>query len=120
MAALRFIYFDLDLQNIDASREEVIERLRQLPVTFVWVRDSGSGNLHVELEIKDPPPRGTPEYDRVAAVWKRLAEKLAADTAPTHPAALIRYVGTHDTKNGRNGQCHRIVERRRAGGRDRT
>ena len=108
VAALQFIYFDLDLQNIEASREEVIERLRQLPIKFVWVRDSGSGNLHVGIEIKDPPPRETPEYDRVAAVWKRLAEKLAADPAPVHPAALIRRVGTHNKKNGGHGLCHQL------------
>ena len=108
LRALRFIYFDLDLQNIEASREEVIERLRQLPIEFVWVRDSGSGNLHVGIEIKDPPPRETPEYDRVAAVWKRLAEKLAADPAPVHPAALIRRVGTHNKKGGGHGLCHQL------------
>jgi len=105
---LQFIYFDLDLQNIEASRDEVIERLRNLPVEFVWVRDSGSGNLHVGIEIKDAPVRGTPEYERVVAVWKRLAEKLAADPAPVHPAALIRCVGTHNKKNGGNGLCHAL------------
>ena len=35
-------------------------------------------------------------------------EKLAADPAPAHPAALIRHVGTHNTKNGSNGLCHQI------------
>jgi RecA-family ATPase len=108
VAQLQFIYFDLDLQNIEASRDEVIERLRNLPVEFVWVRDSGSGNLHVGIEIKDAPVRGTPEYERVVAVWKRLAEKLAADPAPVHPAALIRCVGTHNKKNGGNGLCHAL------------
>ena len=106
VAQLQFIYFDLDLQNIDASRDEVIRRLRNLPVEFVWVRDSGSGNLHVGIEIKDAPMRDTSEYERVVAVWKRLAEKLAADPAPVHPAALIRCVGTHNKKNGGNGLCH--------------
>jgi hypothetical protein len=113
VAQLQFIYFDLDLQNIEASREQVIERLQNLPVEFVWVRDSGSGNLHVGIEIKDPPPRGTPEYERVVAVWKRLAEKLAADPAPVHPCALIRCVGTHNTKNGGNGLCYPLWEWRR-------
>jgi AAA domain len=108
VAALQFIYFDLDLVNIDATREQVIDRLHQLPVEFIWVRDSGSGNLHVGVEIKDPPLRDTPEYDRVVAVWKRLAEKLAADPAPVHPAALIRRVGTHNKKNGGNGLCHAL------------
>jgi hypothetical protein len=106
VAALQFIYFDLDIQNIDATREQVLDRLRQLPVEFVWVRDSGSGNLHVGIEIKDPPLRDTPEYDRVVAVWKRLAVKFAADPAPVHPAALIRKVGTRNKKNGGNGVCH--------------
>ena len=74
VAALRFIYFDLDLQNIDASREEVIERLRQLPVTFVWVRDSGSGNLHVGLEIEDPRlavHRNTIALPRYGSGWPK-------------------------------------------------
>jgi RecA-family ATPase len=105
VAELRFIYFDLDLQNIDASRDEVIRRLQQLPFEFTWVRDSGSGNLHVGIEVKDPPLRGTKGYDRAVAVWKRLVEKLAADPAPAHPAALIRRVGTHNKKNGGHGLC---------------
>jgi RecA-family ATPase len=108
VAQLQFIYFDLDLQHIEASRDEVIERLQTLPVAFVWVRDSGSGNLHVGIEIKDAPARDTPEYDRVVAVWKRLAEKLAADPTPVHPAALIRCVGTHNSKNGNNGLCRAL------------
>ena len=33
VAVLQFIYFDLDLQNIESSREEVIDRLRQLPIS---------------------------------------------------------------------------------------
>ena len=41
-------------------------------------------------------------------LWKRLVEKLAADPAPAHPAALIRHVGTHNTKNGSSGLCHQI------------
>jgi AAA domain len=108
VAELRRLYFDLDLQNIQSSRTEVIARLRYLLTKFVWVRDSGSGNLHVGIELKDPPPRGTPEYDRVIAIWKRLAEKLAADPAPVHPAALIRCLGTHNTKAGNSGQCHQL------------
>src|SRR5690348_18461657 len=46
VAELRRLYFDLDLQNIATGRDEVFARLRQLPISFVWVRDSGSGNLH--------------------------------------------------------------------------
>ena len=108
VARLQFIYFDLDLQNIEASHDEVIKRLRGLPVEFIWVRDSGFGNLHVGMEIKDAPARDTPEYARVVTVWKRLAEKLAADPAPVHPAALIRCVGTHNKKNGGSGLCRML------------
>jgi AAA domain len=108
VAELRRLYFDLDLQNIAATRIEVITKVRRLPIGFVWGRDSGSGNLHIGIDIKDPPSRGTPEYDRVVAVWKRLAEKLAADPAPVHPAALIRCLGTHNTKNGNNGECRQL------------
>ena len=108
VAELRWIYFDLDLQNINTSRDEVLRRLQQLPFEFTWVRDSGSGNLHVAIEIKDPPPRDTPEYDRAVAVWKRLVEKLAADPAPAHPAALIRRLGTRNRKNDNNGLCEQL------------
>ena len=58
VAELRFIYFDLDLQNIKASREEIIRQLRALPFAFTWGHDSGSGNLHAGIEIKDPPLLG--------------------------------------------------------------
>jgi RecA-family ATPase len=108
VAELRRLYFDLDLPNIDASRDDAITRLRQLPTRFAWGRDSGSGNLHVGIRIKDPPLPGTPEYDRAVALWKSLAEKLAADPAPVHPAALIRCLGTHNTKNGNSGQCRQL------------
>lgn len=105
VAELRQLYFDLDVQNILATGDEVLTKVRQLPVTLSWGHDSGSGNFHVGVKIKDPPPPGTPEYDRLSIVWKSLAEKLAADPAPTHPAALIRCVGTHNTKNGNSGLC---------------
>ncbi len=108
VAELRYIYFDLDLQHIDASREEVIRRLQQAPFTFTWAHDSGSGNLHIGVAIKDPPLPDTPEYERAVAVWKRLVEKLAADPAPAHPAALIRQLGTHNTKNGNSGLCQEL------------
>ena len=110
VADLSRLYFDLDLQHVEEDRDEVLRRLQQLPFEFTWVRDSGSGNLHLGTEIKDPPLRGTPEYDKVAAVWKRLAEKLAADPAPTHPAALIRCVGTHNRKNGGDGLCRELTD----------
>ena len=110
IADLSRLYFDLDLQHIEEDREEVLRRLRQLPFEFTWVRDSGSGNLHLGAEMKDPPQRGTPEYDKVAAIWKQLAEKLAADPAPTHPAALIRCVGTHNRKKGGDGICRELTD----------
>jgi hypothetical protein len=83
------LYFDLDLPNIEESRDQVISGLEQLPASFAWLRDSGSSNLHAGIEIKDPPQRGTPEYDRAAAIWKSLAEKLAADLAPAWTGAAL-------------------------------
>ncbi len=108
VAELRRFYFDLDLQHIEESRDTVLKRLEQLPLAPSWVRDSGNGNIHVGIEIKDPPIRGASEYDELAVLWKRLAEKLAADPAPTHPAALIRLLGTPNTKDGGNGLCRTL------------
>jgi RecA-family ATPase len=102
VARLEKIYFDLDLQHIVEDRTELCGQLRALPFEFSWVHESGSSNFHLGISIKDPPPRGTPEYDRLVALWKRLADKLAADPAPAHPAALIRVLGSHNTKNGGN------------------
>ena len=45
VARLQFIYFDIDLQNVEASRDDVIKRLRALPVEFIWVRDSASATF---------------------------------------------------------------------------
>jgi hypothetical protein len=71
VAELKRVYFDFDTRSLEESRDEVIRRLQQLPVAFTDVHDSGGG-IHAIIEIKDPPPRGTAEYNKASRygnVW---------------------------------------------------
>jgi hypothetical protein len=106
VVALPFIVSDLDLKNIAEPRDTAIECLRNLPLPPTEIRDSGNG-LHAVWRLKEP----VTDEDGLAqaeATMKRLARLLAADPAPTHRAALLRCLGTHNTKDGHRKLCHVI------------
>jgi hypothetical protein len=63
------------------------------------VRNSGGGR-HVFWQLREPIPRGDPDFERACALLKRLAVVLCGDMAPAHPAALLRVPTTHNTKRG--------------------
>ena len=64
------------------------------------VNDSGGGR-HAVYELKEPVDADDPiTFDRVRQLMKAQAAALSADPAPTHPAALLRVAGTHNSKRG--------------------
>src|SRR5262249_9223033 len=49
--------------------------------------------------LKDPVPHSDPEhFEHGCEMWKRLVAAMSADPAPSHPAALFRVEGTHNSK----------------------
>ena len=70
------------------------------------MRNSGHGR-HVAFNLKEPIEASDAEgMQRAAAVLKRLTAYLCGDMAVAHLAALLRYVGTHNSKNGDWIECH--------------
>ena len=91
---------DIDVLNdLEESIEEATTKLLHLPLQPTVVRYSGGG-FHAVFELKEPIPRGTPEFDQACDLLKRLTRCLSGDPMPAHPAALLREVGTHNTKRG--------------------
>jgi hypothetical protein len=111
VAELPLLVCDLDLKNIEESREAVLTCLRQFPLPPSEIRDSGHG-IHAVWKLKEAVSDEA-GLSQAEAIMKRLANLLAGDPAPTHRAALIRRPGTHNTKGGDRRLCS-VIERREA------
>jgi hypothetical protein len=100
------LVLDLDLRNIVESREQVIACLRDLPLP-PEIRDSGRG-LHAIWPLKEPliDEAGMAEAE---TTMRRLVTLLAGDPKPTHRAALLRHLGTHNSRDDGWNEC-RVIE----------
>jgi hypothetical protein len=74
----------------------VRERVLALPLPFE-VRETGGG-LHVLANLKETYENGTEHYRRAEDLRSQLTHLLCGDPAPNHSAALMRCVGTHNSK----------------------
>jgi hypothetical protein len=103
VAELGNLVLDLDLRNIVEGREEVIACLRALPLP-PEIRDSGRG-LHAIWSLKEPliDAAGMAEAE---ATMRQLVTLLAGDPKPTHRAALLRHLGTHNSRDDAWNECH--------------
>jgi RecA-family ATPase len=99
VAAIAQLHVDIDFKDVEEPADEIDRRLQQLPEPPGEVRNSGGGR-HVFWHLREPIPRDDPDFERACALLKRLAVVLCGDMAPTHPAALLRVPGTHNTKRG--------------------
>ena len=107
VVSLARIVIDLDLKNIEQSREEVIQCLRTLALPPSEITDSGTG-LHAKWQLKEPLTDDAGMAQAEAAM-KQLVRLLAGDPLPTHRAALLRCVGSHNSKTGEPREC-RVLE----------
>ena len=106
VAALPFLHVDIDLRTLDTPRDKVLAKLKKLPL-HAELRDSGGG-YHAIFNLKEPAEAGTPEFERANALRTKLTRLLCGDPAPNHCAALLRRLGTHNTKYGDSRLCHVI------------
>jgi hypothetical protein len=108
VASLDFLHVDIDLRALATERQTVLETLGQLGDVLPFeIRNSGGG-FHVLVWLKEPVEAGTAEFDRANAARKALTEMLCGDPAPDHAAALLRRVGTHNTKYGEPRLCETL------------
>ena len=99
VARIERLSFDVDFKDLAESPAEIDARLRDLPLMPTTVNDSGGGR-HVVWELREPIEAGDPLFDGARETLRRLTARLSADPAPAHPAALLRVVGTHNSKRG--------------------
>ena len=98
VARIERLPFDLDFKDLVEIRANIDAKLRDLPLEPTAVIDSGGGR-HVSWDLREPVGADDPvTFERVRTLMKELAAALSADPAPAHPAALLRVVGTHNTK----------------------
>jgi hypothetical protein len=105
VAELNVLHVDIDLRMLTAPPEAVRDRLLELSASLPFeIRNSGGG-FHVLAELKEPVRVGTREFNRATAARGALTRMLCGDPAPNHEAALLRRVGTHNTKYGEPRLC---------------
>jgi RecA-family ATPase len=105
------LHVDLDARNMKESKEQIVETIcdKLKPFGIVsLVNDSGRG-VHLYSIFNEPIEAGTPEAERAERALRRLVLHLNADRAPTHFAALMRRVGTMNSKAG-GGLCQTILD----------
>jgi len=105
---LDHVHVDIDPRTLRETSEEVLRKLRQLPVQFE-IRNSGGG-FHVVAPLKEPVAKGTPEFERINQVRTRLTQALCGDPAPNHAAALLRMLGSHNGKYGGERRPVHVVQ----------
>jgi AAA domain len=108
VGAIERLPVDIDFKDLAATAEEVEQRLQSLPLQPTWLRKSGGG-FHVGWELKEPVAADDPGgFRQVCDLHKRLVAALSGDPAVAHPAALLRVIGTHNTKRGKGVRVERL------------
>jgi hypothetical protein len=100
------VHTDIDLRSLATPSEIVLSRLQGLPLPLE-LRNSGGG-YHVIARLKEPVRAGTPEFDQINQLRKALTRLLCGDPMPDHAAALLRVVGSHNSKYGEPRLCQVI------------
>jgi hypothetical protein len=103
---LDHIVCDLDLKNIEQTRDQVLQCLKGLVLPPSEIRDSGFG-LHAIWWFKEPVS-DEPGMAQAEGYMKQLVTLLAGDPAPAHRAALLRTPSSYNSKDGAWALCHAI------------
>ena len=100
IARVERLFWDIDYKDLVTPPEEIKARLQQLPVEPTVVYETGGG-LHLYVDLKEPIEADDAEmFGRAQMLQKAVASCFSADPAPAHPAALMRWPGSHNSKRG--------------------
>jgi RecA-family ATPase len=111
VARIDGLHADIDAYKIGKTKEEIVKQLQDelMDVGILsQINNSGRG-IHVHFLFREPIEAGTPEAENAQRVLKRLVAHLGADPQPAHFAALMRRLGTTNTKDG-GGPCKALID----------
>jgi RecA-family ATPase len=111
VALIEGLHCDIDAYKIGRTKEQIIERLQAdfyKTGILSHINSSGRG-IHVHFLFREPIEAGTPDAARAQDVLKRLVAYLGADPQPAHFAALMRRLGTTNSKEG-GGPCKKLID----------
>ena len=98
VAAIVVLHVDIDFKRLATAPADVEAALLALPLPLE-IRRTGGG-FHVMAYLKEAYENGTEHYRRAEQLRSDLTGRLCGDPAPNHSAALLRVVGTHNSKYG--------------------
>jgi AAA domain len=108
---VQYLYVDTDSKDISESLTTVDQRLGALEYPPTRVNDSGHGR-HIIYKLAIPVDTADAEsMALVERTQKRMLVVFCGDPQVAHPAAYIRKVGTHNSKNGEWLEVKTLQER---------
>src|SRR6266487_1044662 len=111
VAQIEGLHVDIDAYKINKVKEDVVKQLQdELMEVGILTRIGSSGRgIHAYFLFREPIEGGTPEAEKARLVLKRLVAHLGADRQLTNFNALMRRVGTTNSKPG-GGPCKVLLD----------
>jgi RecA-family ATPase len=107
MAAVAYVFVDVDGKDIEETLVEAALRLRDLPLRPTRLTESGHG-WHVVYELKEPIECDDPDFERAIALQAELIDYLAADPS-VRPWSLLRRPDTTNSKDEPHVPCRTLA-----------
>ena len=111
VALIEGLHCDIDAYKIGRTKEEIVKRLESdfyKTGILSHINSSGRG-IHVHFLFREPIEAGTPDAERAQEVLKQMIAHLGADPQPGHFAALMRRLGTTNSREG-GGPCKKLID----------
>src|SRR5262245_47246706 len=111
VARIEGLHVDIDCYKTGADKATVVEKIRAKlePFGILSLINSSGRGLQVYSLFREPIEAGEPEAERAQQILKQLATYLGGDLQPAHFAALMRRLGTTNSKEG-GGPCKALVD----------
>jgi RecA-family ATPase len=111
VALIEGLHVDIDCYKTGRTKEEVTKRLQdEFNDTGILSRIHTSGRgIHAHFLFQEPTEAGSPEAEQAQLILKRLTQHLNGDQQPAHFAALMRRLGTTNSKDG-GGPCKALLD----------
>jgi phage/plasmid-associated DNA primase len=99
------LHTDIDLKDLALdTKEDIVRKLKALRLPPSVVVDSGNG-VHCYWRFKEAC--SADDIEHIESALKLLCDLVGGDIKVTHPAAVMRLPGTHNTKH--EGQNHLVI-----------